>query len=324
MLFSDERYKKLDSDAKLLYGLMLNRMCLSQKNGWFDVQGRVYIYYTLEEAKEVLGRSRDKVVSVMKELSDIGLIERRRQGLGKPSVIYVKNFATLPEGEINDTSPGANGAEVCGIDLKKSAGQTTGSTHNRFLVIGKTDSNNIDKNNTEESKTYLSISRRDMPDKSRIEDLNDPLILQKEYMELLKDNVDYAALVQEYPDDVERIDEMLRVMVNVICFGKGEYSINRCKVPAPVVASQFCKLNREHIVYVLSSLKKANKKLTSPEAYMVAALYTSRNTALTETMQQLNHDIYGAVEKEKVSDEPDFDLELLVDNNRSGGRWPDG
>lgn len=83
VLIKDKRYKELDSDAKLLYSLMLARMSLSRKNSWYDEQGRAYIYYTLDEAQEDLDRSRDKVVSVMDMLSDIGLIERRRQGQGK-------------------------------------------------------------------------------------------------------------------------------------------------------------------------------------------------------------------------------------------------
>ncbi len=96
-------------------------------------------------------------------------------------------------------------------------------------------------------------------------------------------------------------------MVNVICFGKKEYNINRCKVPSRVIASQFCKLDREHMVYALSSLKKATAKLTNPEAYMVATLYTSRNTSINDTMQQFNHDSQGyardkAPQEEKKSD----------------------
>ncbi|MCR4584456.1 MAG: DUF6017 domain-containing protein, partial [Lachnospiraceae bacterium] len=86
--------------------------------------------------------------------------------------------------------------------------------------------------------------------------MTDPLVKQKQYTELIRSNVNYAALVLEYPDDVERIDELIRVMVNVICFGEGSYNINHCKVPAKVIASQFCKLDREHEIngYYLGAL----------------------------------------------------------------------
>ena len=98
VLIKDERFRGLSSDAKLLYGLMLDRMSLSMKNGWLDGQNRAYIYYTLENVMEDLGCCRDKCVKILAELDGkkgIGLIEKKRQGLGKPDIIYVKNFATL-------------------------------------------------------------------------------------------------------------------------------------------------------------------------------------------------------------------------------------
>ena len=98
LLIKDERFKELSSDAKLLYGLMLDRMALSIKNGWFDEENRAYIHYTLDNIMEDLGCAREKCSKVIAELDSkkgIGLIEKKRQGLGKPDIIYVKNFATL-------------------------------------------------------------------------------------------------------------------------------------------------------------------------------------------------------------------------------------
>ena len=48
-LISDSRFRNVSTDAKLLYGLMLDRMGLSMKNGRFDEQGRVYIFFVLDE-----------------------------------------------------------------------------------------------------------------------------------------------------------------------------------------------------------------------------------------------------------------------------------
>ena len=96
-LFTDRRFGKLSMEAKVLYGLLLDRMCLSTENGWFDGQGRVYIFFTLEDAMAMLGYGKDKLVRVFKELDVIGLIERKKQGLGRPTIIYVKNFVLPPE-----------------------------------------------------------------------------------------------------------------------------------------------------------------------------------------------------------------------------------
>lgn len=92
VLFSGGNFKGMGIEAKVLYGLMLDRMSLSIRNGWLDEKGRVYIYYTLEDAIDMIGYGHNKVVRMFKELETIGLIERKKQGLGKPTMIYVKNF----------------------------------------------------------------------------------------------------------------------------------------------------------------------------------------------------------------------------------------
>ena len=114
ILIKDERFKGLSSDAKLLYGLMLDRMSLSMKNGWLDGQNRAYIYYTLDNVMEDLGCCRDKCIKIFAELDvkkGIGLIEKKRQGLGKPDIIYVKNFSTIESEE----ERGITDTEICGI-----------------------------------------------------------------------------------------------------------------------------------------------------------------------------------------------------------------
>lgn len=98
LLMSDERFRGVSTDAKLLYGLMLDRMGLSIENGWLDEKGDVYIYYTVEETMKVLNCKSEKATKVLAELDGkhgIGLIERVRQGQGKPTRIYLKNFAAL-------------------------------------------------------------------------------------------------------------------------------------------------------------------------------------------------------------------------------------
>ena len=95
VLFTAECFKILSCEAKVLYGLMLDRMGLSIKNRWFDEEDRVYIVFTVEEIMELLNCKSQKATKLLKELdseSGIGLIEKRRFGLGKPNVIYVKNF----------------------------------------------------------------------------------------------------------------------------------------------------------------------------------------------------------------------------------------
>ena len=93
VLFTEDCFWNVSTDAKLLYGILLDRMNLSARNGWLDEEGRVYIIFTIDEIKGALGCAEKKAVKLLDELEKkCGLIERKRQGLGKPNLIYVKNF----------------------------------------------------------------------------------------------------------------------------------------------------------------------------------------------------------------------------------------
>lgn len=105
VLFTESCFKALSCEAKVLYGLMLDRMSLSIKNRWLDSEDRVYIIFTVEEIAELMNCGTQKAVKLVKELDSnngIGLIEKKRLGLGKPNVIYVKNFMIR---EVPDQKP---------------------------------------------------------------------------------------------------------------------------------------------------------------------------------------------------------------------------
>ena len=141
LLIKDERFKKLSSDAKLLYGLMLDRMSLSMKNEWFDDENRAYIIYTIDSIMEDLGCAKEKAVKVLAELDSvmgIGLVEKVRRGLGKPDIIYVKNFASLAENI--DEKKSANTDKITEVgesNFKKSENRTSGSQKIKPLEVRK-------------------------------------------------------------------------------------------------------------------------------------------------------------------------------------------
>ena len=117
VLLTDSRYSGLSLGAKFLYGLLLDRMGLSAKNGWMDRERRVYIYFTLEDTMEQISCGHTKAVKLFSELEAIGLIERKKQGQGKPTRIYVKNFV-LPQtpGQTPPEHPDAPFAPPEGLD----------------------------------------------------------------------------------------------------------------------------------------------------------------------------------------------------------------
>ncbi len=106
-LFTNEYYKNISSDAKILYGLMLSRMSLSQKNNWFDDDNRVYIIYKIQEIQDTLSCGKNKAVNILKELENAKLIQRNRQGLGKADLIYALNIFR----EITEEDDSENQAE---------------------------------------------------------------------------------------------------------------------------------------------------------------------------------------------------------------------
>ena len=143
LLIKDERFKGLSSDAKLLYGLMLDRMSLSIKNEWFDEDNRAYIIYTIDSIMEDLGCGKEKAVKVLAELDSvkgIGLVEKVRRGLGKPDIIYVKNFASLAENVDEKKSRNTDKiTEVGKSNSKKSGNRTSRSRKIELQEVGKTD-----------------------------------------------------------------------------------------------------------------------------------------------------------------------------------------
>lgn len=116
-LFTDERFKNLSCEAKVLYGLLLDRMGLSQKNGWVDDENRVYVFFRVEEIAVSLGCCREKAGKLLNELvgkNGAGLLERKRRGQGKPDMLYVKNFIA------KDTSISTSMAGMSADDIQMS------------------------------------------------------------------------------------------------------------------------------------------------------------------------------------------------------------
>ena len=145
-LFTDDVFSGLSTDAKLLYGLMIDRMTLSRRNQWIDDNGRVYIIFTLEEIIEYLNCGKDKGVKIIGELDEekgIGLIQRERQGLGKPTRIYVKNFVAkyISNRGSNDSAQSISSLspEFGKIEVQSSENQKSRVRKNRSLEFGKSE-----------------------------------------------------------------------------------------------------------------------------------------------------------------------------------------
>ena len=167
LLIKDERFKGLSSDAKLLYGLMLDRMSLSMKNGWLDDENRAYIIYTIDNMMEDLGCARATCVKVIKELDSdngIGLIEKKRRGLGKPDIIYVKNFAAVVDKKTDETAANADKTtEIQNLNFKKFNNYTSGSPETEPQEVQNTDLQKFKKQTSRSSETELAEVQKTDP-----------------------------------------------------------------------------------------------------------------------------------------------------------------
>ena len=293
LLFTDSRYAGISVEAKVLYGLMLDRMSLSVRNNWVDDDNRVYIYFTLEEITDYLSIGKDKGVKLLKELDGI-LIERKKQGLGKPVMIYVLNFTdNQNSGQSVDNSAevltsdvdnsvenadfGGSNAEVRTSEKPKSVESAEVLTSeipksallkNRTLDFGKSDSNNTDINNTDLNKTDISSSSRVSFTALERE--------REEYRDVIKTNIEYDILIQQYA--AEKIDSFVNIMVDVLCSFDDMISVNSMQVPKEVVKRMLLKLDYMHIVYVIDCLDENSTKIRNYKSYILTMLYNAPDT----------------------------------------------
>ena len=274
VLFTEERFKSISAEAKVLYGLLLDRMSLSARNGWLDEEGRVYIIFSVEDIMTSMGCANQKAAKLLYELeSKCSLIERKRQGLGKPNLIYVKNFVTPSESH-----------------FKKCENHDSGSVKITSQESLKSHANNTENNNTEFSDTesFLFTSFRENhtrePKRSEADQ-------RQQYKDLIMENISYDTLLCDYPYDKDILSEILELMVDVVCTTKPTVRISGDDKPAEVVRSQFLKLDSEHIRFVMGGLKENTTRIRNMRQYLLATLYNAPLTIGNYYRSLVSHDM---------------------------------
>ena len=272
-LFTDPAFSKLSAEAKLLYGLMLDRMGLSRRSGWIDRQGRVYIYFTHTEIQESLQCGHNKAVRLLKELDQgLGLIRRKRQGLGRPDRIYVMNFVSAqsspngssetpdaPEAELQLSENGNSGIET-------SCFETSAMPENNTTGVLKREANKTDQNKTESNDT------ESIP----------PIILpeHKEGMDgfehMLREKWGYCALMDNYR--AETLDSLVLLGADILASHKPTTRIGGQELPTGQVQQRLLSLDFTHIDYVLECFQKHSGPVRNVRSYLLTALYNAPTT----------------------------------------------
>ena len=282
-LFTDSYFKDLSSDAKILYGLMLDRMSLSIKNQWFDDKNRAYIYFSIEDIMELLNCGRNKAIKSMRELDDetgIGLIEKRRQGFGKVNVIYVKTF--MPE---------KTDEKKFDEELQKFKKQTSVENEEPAEVY-ILNSNNTNLSDTEmndnKSNHIVSVDEKRFDSDNRSEDY-------QAYENLVKETIDYESLEVTHHDDMRQVDEIVNLIVETVMCKNDKILIASNWYPASLVKKKFLMLTYSHIEYVLHCMSGNTTKVKNIKKYLLAALFNAPSTMNGYYQAEVNHDMPGLV-----------------------------
>lgn len=320
----DPMFADLSVNAKLLYGVLLDRMNLSMKNRWFDSENRVYIIYQIAEIMEDFNFSKKTAVRYLNELENFGLVEKKRRGLGLPSLLYVKNFVVFQDHSESDdtdfddvaeddnlnenmeTSRGIQGETSRGVrtytsrsvDMETSKGVQKETLRGakselqevtkRGPLISKTNSNNININNTKESNNILSnpIVKNAVDRMGREEES-----LFEKYTKMVKDNIDYDVLISRHYLEKSMIDGMVNLIVETIISENDYIIISSTKFPKEAVKSRFSKLDISHIEYVLECMNHNTTNIKNIKKYLLAALYNAPTTIDSYYKARVQHDM---------------------------------
>ncbi len=307
-LITDERFKDMSNNAKLLYGLMLDRMSLSKRRGWLDEYNKVFIKYSLNNIEEDLNVSKKTAGVLLKELENIGLIDMVKQ-TGVANVIYVKNFVSedkssaskSPVKEVhqdnNDTSENtepvkklhqcSNGTSEADSpeenfrqdNLGDKTSEETTTVPGELLHPNNKENNNRLSNTNPISQSYQQVDEMDQA---------------TAYMEIIRDNIEYDLMRSNYQwHDRDMYDELYQIICDVVCVPRKTIRIAGEEYPYSLVKSKFLKLNSSHLQYVIGCMEKNTTKVANIKAYLITALYNAPNTISHYFTAEVNHDMYG-------------------------------
>lgn len=274
LLVTEPQFRGLSSDAKLLYGLLLDRMSLSRRNGWLDEQDRVYIYYTLDEIEDDMNCGHDKATKLLRELEPggYGLIERVKQGLGKPARIYVKKFTAFsaPASAPADNRAHDSVRKSSTPERGKPAIQTAENPHSRLRESRGQDCEKAAPSYINNNQTYENQTYKNYTDPSIYpSDMSDRLDMTA----AVKEQIEYDVLADRFPYGI--VESLLTLITDVLQSTAENIRIGGSDIPIRLVKERFRQLDRSHIEYAIDSLDNTTTKINNIRAYLLTVLYNA-------------------------------------------------
>ena len=326
VFFTESVYSDLDCDVIILYSIMLRRIGLSRRNGWIDSLNRVYIRYSQKEARKDIRRGKDKVLEAYKVLERHDLIERIDMGVGKPDLIYVKNFVaeddtdedeyasdtlgTVPDDSDNQTQDTPCDSELPIRDVDNSAPdagfQMPWGRKIRLDRDGNSDLKDkiLNKHNSDIDNSYPFIScitagtvGKELPERTNKQNLNQNLSNKSvggdisNYIQIIQNNIRYPEVMETLSlSDAETYEDMYHVICDTVCSRIPDnqfITIGKEQKPLKIIKSVFLKLKYEHLEYCLRKLQAVRSPVTDMKQYLRTVLYNSYLTMDTAVTQEL-------------------------------------
>ena len=321
ILITSPHFKKISDSAKLLYGLMLDRMSLSIRNGWLDDDNRAYIFFTTNDIMEQMCCGTEKATKMLAELDSekgIGLIERVKQGQGKPAIIYLKKFY-----ELEDTARSTKLSEIESQDFQESKVKTFENQKTRLSEIesqdfresknktfenrksglseieslefrkSKCNYNNI--NNTDINNTDINYIYPINQDNYNIQ--NSDTQTEEEWIDRytktvdeIKTQIDYDYLINHAERDI--VDEVVNIMAEVMTVYRPKYKIEGDFIEYNAVVNKFRQITAQKLEICLLAYSRKIQRIKNPKAYWISTLYNIPLTSEIVLQNMINSDIY--------------------------------
>lgn len=316
ILITSPHFKKISDSAKLLYGLMLDRMSLSIRNGWLDDDNRAYIFFTTNDIMEQMCCGTEKATKMLAELDSekgIGLIERVKQGQGKPAIIYLKKFY-----ELEDTARSTKLSEIESQDFQESKVKTFENQKTRLSEIESQDFRGS-KNKTFENRksglseieslefrkskcNYNNINNTDInyiypinQDNYNIQ--NSDTQTEEEWIDRytktvdeIKKQIDYDYLINHAECDI--VDEVVNIMAEVMTVYRPKYKIEGDFIEYNAVVNKFRQITAQKLEICLLAYSRKIQRIKNPKAYWISTLYNIPLTSEIVLQNMINSDIY--------------------------------
>ena len=317
ILITSQFFKKVSDSAKLLYGLMLDRMSLSIRNGWLDDDNRAYIFFTTTDVMEQMCCGTEKATKMLAELDSekgIGLIERVKQGQGRPAIIYLKKFYDLEDKDTtsqSSTSKNENQAfeesknktfenrktrlsKIESQEFRKSKNKTF---ENRKSRVSETESQDFRKSKC----NYNNINYTDInyiypinQDSYNIQNSDQTeerwIDRYTKTVDEIKTQIDYDYLINHAECDI--VDEVVNIMAEVMTIPRPKYKIEGDFVEYDAVLNNLKKITAEQLEVCLLAYSRQRQRIRNPKAYWISVLYNIPLTSNIVLQNMVNSDMY--------------------------------